>query len=138
MVSDQARLLDQAKACGSWTPRLTSWTTRVAVSDCVAEIFERIAAASSKPSTDDATGIVEFDLAEAGQWFLDLRPGSRTVRRMASHADCRIICRPRDFIAIAQGRANLLTAYLRGDLNCVGDVAVAMSLRHVVPLTGDG
>ncbi len=118
-------------------PRLTSWTTRGAAATCVAEIFEQLAGCSRTSSGIEAKKVVEFDLADAGQWFLDLRRDSRAVSRMASHVDCRIICRPRDFIAIAQGRANVLTAYLLGDLNCVGDVAVAMSLRHVFPLTRD-
>jgi len=56
---------------------------------------------------------------------------------MACHADCRIICTPGDWIAVAQGRTNLLAAYLRGDVHCVGDIAAAMALRHVVALIGD-
>jgi hypothetical protein len=55
------------------------------------------------------------------------------VSRRASHADCRIICTPAQCIAIAQGRANLLTACLRGDIGCVGNIALAMSLRHLIP-----
>ncbi len=117
--------------------QLTSWTTRGAAATCVEEIFDQIAGRSRTSSGIDAKTVIEFDLADAGQWFLDLRRDSRAVSRMASHVDCRIICRPRDFIAVAQGRANVLTAYLRGDLNCVGDVAVAMSLRHVFPLSRD-
>jgi SCP-2 sterol transfer family len=136
VVSDRTRL-NQANDFGRWTPRLTSWATRAAASDCVAEIFEQIAGGSRAPSTGHTKGIVEFDLGEAGQWFLDLQRDPPAVSRMASHADCRIICRPRAFIAVAQGRANLLTAYLRGDVNFVGDVSVAMSLRHMVPLTGE-
>ncbi len=117
--------------------RLTSWTANATASECLNRIFERITDLSHAPSMSDVHGVLEFDLGQAGQWFVDLRHDSAKVTRMASHADCRIICTPGDWIAVAQGRTNLLAAYLRGDVHCVGDIAAAMALRHVVALIGD-
>ena len=67
-------------------------------------------------------------------FFLVLDHGTPSVQPKVEHPTCTVHCPEADFVAIAEGKENMITAYLRGDLVCVGNLAFALTFRHLIPV----
>ena len=101
----------------------------------LSETFERMATGRMVPSLRRSTGVFEFDIADGEQWFIKLDQGVPSLARQAEHADCTIRCSADDFMEIAQGNSNLVTAFLRGTIVCDGDLGFALDFRRLLPVT---
>ena len=100
----------------------------------VPEIFDRLVSHGQVPSLRRTSGTYEFDFDDAGHWFLALDHGCPAVVPKADNVTCKVHCHASDFIAIAEGKSDMVTAYLRGDLICNGNLAFALTFRHLVPV----
>ena len=101
----------------------------------LSETFERMATERTVPSLRRSSGTFEFDIADGERWFIKLDQGVPSLAREAEHADCRFRCSAADFMEIAQGNRNLITAFLQGSLICDGDLGFALDLRRLLPVT---
>ena len=100
----------------------------------VPEIFEKLASHGQVASLRRTTGSYEFEFDDGGHWYLALDHGTPAVQSKVDHPTCTVHCRTSDFVEIAEGKSNLVTAYLRGDIACAGNLAFALTFRHLVPV----
>jgi putative sterol carrier protein len=97
-------------------------------------LLERIVARGPEPSLRRTTANYRFDLENAGRWDVKLVAGAPVLSDDATQPDCVINTTAADFIEIAEGKRNLVSAFLRGRLRITGDIALAMALRHLYPV----
>jgi putative sterol carrier protein len=99
----------------------------------VRELFDRLAAKGESPALRTTSGTYEFDI-DGGQWFVRLDHGSPSLEGRADHPDCIVGCSAAEFVDIAQGRRNIVTAFLQGAITCQGDLAFALKFRRLLPV----
>jgi sterol carrier protein 2 len=75
-------------------------------------------------------GIYKFVLngVDGGTWVVDLRKDSFGVRESDEEAQCKVAVSSQDFVQIATGKLKPESAFMRGKLKLVGDLALAMKL----------
>lgn len=112
-------------------PRLEQ---RADLSARVAAIFERLAARGAESSLGRTSGVFLFNIAGAGRWCLALESGVPRLETAALAPDCVIGCAAGDFVEVAEGRSNLVTAFLQGRVTCSGNVALALGFRRLLPV----
>jgi putative sterol carrier protein len=101
----------------------------------VPAVFDRLASHGQVPSLRRTSGTYEFDLDDGGgHWFLKLDHGTPSVQSNVEHPTCTVHMHRSDFVAIAEGKTNMVTAYLRGDLTLAGNLAFALTFRHMLPV----
>ena len=100
----------------------------------VPTIFARLASEGQIPMLRRTSGTYEFDIDGGGRWFLTLDHGTPYVQSKVDQPTCTFQCNATDFIDIAEGRLNLLTAYLRGDVTWTGDMSFALKFRRLLPV----
>ena len=74
-----------------------------------------------------------FDVEGAGTYRLEVDHGKLTVREGAGAAQCAIACSAEDFVRMAEGEGNMLTAYMQGRVRIEGDLALAKLLHGLLP-----
>jgi putative sterol carrier protein len=73
-----------------------------------------------------------FDVADEGQWLVEVRNGAVTVSDGAGRdADVTIEVSSAVFDRIASGEQNPATAYMTGKLKIKGDMSVALKLQKL-------
>ena len=106
------------------------------VKEAVPHVFEHLAAEPEIPALRGTSGVYEFDLEdEPSTWFLALDHGKPELRPGADHPDCIITCTAGDFVEIASGQQNIMTAFLQGRVRCAGNISLALDFRHLLPVT---
>lgn len=73
-------------------------------------------------------GVIQFKITPGGAWNLDLKSASPDVTEGVKKADVTITVADDDFIAIATGKLNAQTAFMKGKLKLQGNMALAMKL----------
>lgn len=101
----------------------------------VPEIFDRLVGEGHVPALRRTSGTYEINIDGGGKWFLKLDHGTPSIQSRAEHADCTVGLSAAEFIQIAQGKQNMVTAFLRGSLTCSGDLAFALNFRRLVPVS---
>jgi len=81
------------------------------------------------------TGSYKFDVENTGTWFIKVDDGKVSVSQKDLPADCVIFCNEEDFVQIASGKQNLLTAAMQGRVNIEGDLGLAQKL-HAITRSG--
>ena len=110
-------------------------TTPARKASTVPEALDQIVAAGEVPSLRRASGTYEIEIEPGGgRWSLKVDRGTPRLEAETKHSDCAIKCNEADFIDIAQGRQNLVAAFLQGRVKCSGDLAFALDLRRLVPV----
>jgi putative sterol carrier protein len=98
-------------------------------------IFDHLAAEAQVPALRGQSGVFEFDITDGGgKWFVNLDHGKPRLVEGTDHPDVVIECAPSDFIAMTEGRENLMTAFLQGRLKVTGDLAFALDFRRLTPV----
>lgn len=101
----------------------------------VPEIFALLASEGQIPALRRTSGIYEFDFDDGGHWFLVLDHGTPSVQtKVAQATTCTVRCHAKDFVEIAEGKRNMVTAFFSGDVVCTGNLAFALTFRHLVPV----
>jgi predicted lipid carrier protein YhbT len=105
------------------------------VKDATAEFFEGLAARGGEPALAKSTGSIRFDLVVRNRrtthWHVAIRRGAVDVSRRKARADCVVRTDRALFEEIVSGRANALTAVLRGAMSIEGDATLLLPLQRL-------
>jgi len=84
---------------------------------------------------EGVTGTYRFDIAAGDHWYVwrvAVNDGKIDVSQSTEEADCVIGCSEEDFVRIASGEQNLITATLQGRVKVCGDLGLAQKLHGLV------
>jgi putative sterol carrier protein len=96
------------------------------------EVFQVYGKQKDVPFLRGIRGSYLFHIDQVGDWFVSVDNGALTFDEKKHDADCAISCSEQDFVDIAEGRRNLLTAVLQGRVQVEGDVALAQKFHGFV------
>src|SRR5262249_19726035 len=91
----------------------------------MAEFQRRHEDRSPDPRLQGVDGSYRFDVERIGSWRIEVKNQIATMTESTAPADCVIRCDETDFVRIARGEQNLLTAFLQGRVQGEGDYALA-------------
>jgi len=104
------------------------------------EIFERNKDLN-EPYLKGVHGTYSFEIENAGNWFVTVEDGKVTITEEITgekkDADCVICCDEQEFVDIAEGRKNMLTAVLRGEMTIQGDAALAQRVHALARMRAE-
>src|SRR5258707_13908602 len=89
--------------------------------------FAELATQSYEPLLHLVSGTYLFDIAGAGMWRVVTNRGKLSVTQLQADggakrdADCTIVCDKSELDALGQGRQNIMTAVLRGQILAEGN-----------------
>jgi putative sterol carrier protein len=83
-------------------------------------------------------GSYRFDIEGVGSFRLEVHHGRLSFHEDAGPADCVIASSVEDFIRIADGQQNMLTAYMQGRVRIEGDLPLAKILHGILPAVPEG
>ncbi len=98
------------------------------------EIFEHIATLD-KSRIQGINGVMFFDLSgeEGGQWTLTLNDEGVTLENgKTATPNVTFSMAAQDFIAIANGTLNPISAFMQGKVRVSGDMGLAMRLQSLL------
>jgi putative sterol carrier protein len=98
----------------------------------VQEIFQRFGPHHYEPLLRAVKGSYLFDIDQSGCWFVSVQNGTIDIESSRCEADCVIRCSETDFVDIAEGRRNLITAALQGRVQIEGNLALAQKFHGLV------
>jgi putative sterol carrier protein len=81
---------------------------------------------------EGVTGTYRFDIEGGDHWHATVTNGRVDICQSTADADCVIGCSEEDFIKIANGEQNLLTATLQGRVVVSGNLALAQKFHALV------
>lgn len=95
-------------------------------------IFAKAAAEGRDPRLKRIRGSYRFDIEGVGSWHVVVDQETLRITEGAADADCVVRCDEQDFVRIANGEQNLLTAVLQGRVQVQGDMALAQKLHGFI------
>ena len=101
----------------------------------IRNLFARLSTRKSDPRLKAMDGVYQFEVEGFGSWYLTVKGGSLAVSRSPVAVDCAIVFSPEDFIGIASGHRNLMSAFLQGRVSGWGDIGMALAFRRLLPLS---
>ena len=101
----------------------------------IRNLFARLSMRKSDPRLKGMDGVYQFEVEGFGSWYLTVEGGSLEVSRSPVAVDCAIVFSPEDFIGIASGERNLMSALLQGRVSGWGDIGMALAFRRMLPLS---
>jgi ubiquinone biosynthesis protein UbiJ len=106
------------------------------MADDTAEFFEELARIGHEPRLEKVKGTVRFDLLDDGRverWYLAVDKGDLDVSRRNAKADCIVRTQKALFDELASGRANAMTAVLRGVVAVEGEFELLALFQRLLP-----
>jgi putative sterol carrier protein len=106
------------------------------MADVTAEFFATLARRGHEPLLERASGSVRVELADGkrtDRWVLVIERGNLAVSRRNAAADVVLRADKKLFDRIVTGKANALTAVLRGDLAATGDLRLIVIVQRLFP-----
>lgn len=106
------------------------------MTDATTTFFEELAARGNEPALAKVTGTLRFDLTDGARrerWLITITKGDVALSRRNARADCVVRADRVLFDRIASGRANALTALLRGAIDVEGDRGLLLAFQHTFP-----
>ena len=104
--------------------------------DPTATFFERLAKSGHEPLLANASGTLRFELRSGRRtqyWYVTIDKGDIAISNATEEADAVVRCDKALFDRMATGRANVMTAILRGVLETEGDLGLAVSFQRLFP-----
>lgn len=95
-------------------------------------IMDRVKTTKSDPRLKKVKGSYLFDVTDVGKWRVEVDKGETKVVENAFSGDCIIHLEASDFVRIANGEQNLLTAMMQGRLELEGDMVLAQRLHGLI------
>ena len=89
------------------------------------------------PRLQGVSGSYRFDVEGVGSWRIEVHDGVVTITESTAAADCVIRCDEADFVRLARGEQNLLTATLQGRAQVEGDYALAQRFHGFIRAAAD-
>ena len=103
------------------------------MSDTTEAFFARLSERGYEPLLHSVSGVIRWDIEDAGSWFVVVKNGSLTVSRDTVGADCELACSKEDFERMVVGKQNPTTLYLQGMMNVTGDVGLLQMFQRLFP-----
>jgi putative sterol carrier protein len=104
--------------------------------DPTATFFEALAKRGHESLLQNASGTLRLELRNGRRtqyWYVTIAKGDITVSHANEEADAVVRCDKALFDEMATGRANVMTAILRGVLETEGDLGLAVSFQRLFP-----
>ena len=86
-----------------------------------------------EPRLEEVSGSYRFDIDGIGSFFVSVDHGWLVVGEAERAADCIVRSSAEDFLRIARGQQNLLTAAMQGLVEIRGDLGLAQKLHSLMP-----
>jgi putative sterol carrier protein len=105
-------------------------------SDTITAFFEGLAERGHEPLLQSTSGRLRFDLGigkRVEHWYVTIKSGDLGVSHASGLADAVVRVDRALFEKIVQGRANGMTALLRGLIEAEGDLGLLMSFQRLFP-----
>jgi len=96
------------------------------------ELLKRFETPRYEPYLRKTRGSYLFSIDNVGVVHVSVNNGEITVEAGKEEAECVFQCSEQDYIDIAEGRRNLLTAILQGRVHVHGDAALAQKVNGLV------
>jgi hypothetical protein len=106
------------------------------MADAVARVFEDLAARGHVPRLGSVTAVVRFDVVDGRRtdhWLLTVKNGIVEVSRKRSAADVVIRCERALADRLFTGKANAMSAVLRGELTVEGSADLLVLIQRLLP-----
>jgi len=85
-----------------------------------------------EPLLRHVTGTIEWNIKDAGRWWVRMNQGAVHVSQSPQSADCVASCDAATFTGILGGKENLMAAALRGAVHCSGNVGLGLSFQRLL------
>ena len=105
-------------------------------SDLVGRFFDNLGVAGHIPTFERESASLRFDIADGKDvrhWFVMVADGEVTVTNRDKKADAIVRLQRPHAEALVTGRLNAQAGYLRGVLDCEGDMAALMMFQRCLP-----
>ncbi len=81
------------------------------------------------------SGSCRFDIVGVGSWLVRVDQGAITftVAESSTAADCTLTATESDFLAMASGRQNPMTAFMQGRLKGTGNISLGDRFLRLFP-----
>ena len=106
------------------------------MSDGIEDFFNDLGARQHEPLLAKVAGRARFEIVDGkrvDKWLVAVDNGDVTVSHKGGSADCTISGDKVMFDRLGRGEANAMTAVLRGELQCRGDVELLFAIQRVFP-----
>jgi putative sterol carrier protein len=106
------------------------------VADPTAEFFADLAERGREPLLQNAAGTLRLELTHGKRterWLVELDKGEVSVSRRNAAADSVVRTTKALFDRLARGEANAFAAYLRGEVDGEGDLALILLFQRLLP-----
>ena len=101
------------------------------MADAVQDFFANLESQADATKTAGMSNSYVFDIADAGQWKVEVDDGKVTVTDGGGDADATIAASRETFEKIVAGDVNPTSAYMTGKLKIKGDMGAAMKLQKL-------
>ncbi len=104
--------------------------------DPTATFFDGVAKRGREPLLQNASGTLRVELRTGRRteyWHVTIDKGDIAVSNANDEADAVIRCEKALFDEMATGRANMMTAILRGEFETDGDLGLVVSFQRLFP-----
>jgi putative sterol carrier protein len=106
------------------------------LADPVNKFFDELERRGHEPLLEKAKGSLRIELTDgkkAERWLVVFDRGDISVSRDSTKADCSLTADRALFAQIVRGRANAVTAILRGEVSAEGELELLFLLQRVFP-----
>jgi putative sterol carrier protein len=106
------------------------------MTDSRATFFDALSFAPKDPRLGAATGKLRFDVADGDRsehWLLEITDGRVNVSRGDGRADSVVRTPAKLLDDIVGGRANAMTAFIRGEAEIEGDASLLVRFQRLFP-----
>ena len=97
--------------------------------DLFAHMAEKVASTAGLAAKVGASFQFHLTGEQGGSWIVDMKNAGEVRAGSIDNADCTITMNDADFVALAQGKLNPMTAFSSGKLKIQGNPMVAMKLQ---------
>ena len=103
----------------------------MAAAQSAREFFETLESRVPAEKAAEVNQVYAFDIADAGQWTVDVGEGGVKVAEGLNEADVTISASEEVFMKIVSGEQNPTTAYMTGKMKMKGNIGAAMKLQKM-------
>jgi alkyl sulfatase BDS1-like metallo-beta-lactamase superfamily hydrolase len=106
------------------------------MADAVAVVLDGLAARGHEPRLAGMTAVVRFDVLDGRRtqpWLLTVKNGDIRVSRKSAAADLVIRCERALAERLFTGKANAMSAVLRGELTVEGSADLLVLIQRLLP-----
>jgi len=105
--------------------------------DTISDFFQKLGERPQQALLGHMRGAVRFDVrgdqGQVDQWVVAVDSGAVTVSHGNAEVDCAIGADRALLESLIKGQANAMSAVLRGELRCSGDVEMLLTIQRIFP-----